>query len=147
MKKVFKLVTYLLVLTITVTNFSFVPSVRASSGIMKKIYVDYGAAQTGDGKIDSPFKTIIEARDYIRTINEDMTGDIIVYLREGTHYMSEPLVLTMRTVQVMDMKLYINPIPEKRHRFQEQKQHLNLPTVTPTEYGKQALKKIYIQYL
>jgi len=35
--------------------------------------------------IDRPFKTINRARDIVRTVNKNMTGDIMVYLRGGVY--------------------------------------------------------------
>jgi len=39
------------------------------------------------------FKTIIKARDVVRTINGSMTGNIIVYLMNGTHTVTATLVV------------------------------------------------------
>ena len=42
---------------------------------------------------DTAFKTIQKARDVVRTINSNMTGDIIVNLRGGTHTLSSTFTL------------------------------------------------------
>lgn len=43
------------------------------------------------GTIDRPFATIERARDAVREINRNMTGDIIVYLRDGTYRLERTL--------------------------------------------------------
>ncbi|MDG6101394.1 RICIN domain-containing protein [Dactylosporangium aurantiacum] len=49
-------------------------------------------APTGDdaaaGTISAPLRTLQRARDVVRTMNANMTGDIIVYLRGGTYPVS-----------------------------------------------------------
>lgn len=40
------------------------------------------------GTITAPFKTLQHARDVVRTVNSDMTGDIDVYLRGGNYPVS-----------------------------------------------------------
>lgn len=39
----------------------------------------------------TPFKTITKAQSVVRTINSNMTGDIIIYLREGTYQVTSTL--------------------------------------------------------
>lgn len=56
----------------------------------------YYAAPTGSGdlcSLESPC-SLITARDQVRLTNEDMAGDIFVYLRGGTYELSEPFGLT-----------------------------------------------------
>lgn len=55
------------------------------------IYVSSDGDDSGDGTINSPFKTIERAKDAVREINENMKGDIIVSLRGGTYYLDETL--------------------------------------------------------
>jgi hypothetical protein len=54
------------------------------------------ASPTGRGggcSYESPC-SLTEARDRVRSINENMRGDIVVYLRGGTYVLSSPLKLT-----------------------------------------------------
>lgn len=44
-----------------------------------------GNDETGNGSLEFPWKSILKARDFIRTINAEMTSDIYVYLRGGTY--------------------------------------------------------------
>ncbi|NDV64039.1 right-handed parallel beta-helix repeat-containing protein [Bacteroides sp. 224] len=55
------------------------------------IYVSPGAAKGGKGTLQSPYASLEEAQKAVRRINKKMTGDITVYLREGTYYMASPL--------------------------------------------------------
>ncbi len=45
------------------------------------------------GSLDRPFKTLTKARDFVRTVNAAMTGNITVFLREGEYPLSASLVL------------------------------------------------------
>ncbi|MBO1329798.1 RICIN domain-containing protein [Streptomyces sp. VRA16 Mangrove soil] len=58
----------------------------------------YYVAPNGDdadaGTITAPFKTLQHARDVVRTINKDMTGDITVYLRGGTYPVTDTIEFT-----------------------------------------------------
>ncbi len=57
-----------------------------------KIYLSPdGSDENGDGSFENPWKTIIKARDYIRTINQGLTQDIFVYLRGGTYAIEDPI--------------------------------------------------------
>jgi hypothetical protein len=56
-------------------------------------YVSPSGSDGREGSITRPFKTIQKARDVIRTVNKNMTGDIIVILKEGTYTLSQPLAL------------------------------------------------------
>ncbi len=55
-------------------------------------YVDPASGSDGnDGSEAKPFQTIQRARDAVREINGDMTGDITVYLRGGLYPLTEPV--------------------------------------------------------
>ncbi|MBQ8587947.1 MAG: hypothetical protein IJ454_00995, partial [Clostridia bacterium] len=59
------------------------------------IYVQNGAVN-GDGTINSPFGTLVEARDYIRSLKNSGAypqNGVVVYLREGMYTITEPFVL------------------------------------------------------
>jgi chitodextrinase len=49
---------------------------------------------TGAGTASHPFKTLEEARDYVRTINRDMQRDIHVELQNGTYTLTDTFKLT-----------------------------------------------------
>jgi hypothetical protein len=57
-------------------------------------YISPSGSDSYDGRLARPFKTIQKARDVIRTVNKNMTGDIVVILKNGTHTLSQPLALS-----------------------------------------------------
>jgi len=63
----------------------------ATSG---NIYVDMNATVNGNGSKKAPFNTIEAARDYIRTISDSMTGDIIVNVKGGRFEVEKTIELS-----------------------------------------------------
>jgi autotransporter-associated beta strand protein len=51
---------------------------------------------TGDGSLANPWRTVQQARDYIRNtgLNLGMTGDIMVYLRGGRYQLDQTITFT-----------------------------------------------------
>src|SRR4051795_11054376 len=54
-------------------------------------YVAPTGNDTNAGTITSPFRTLQHARDVVRTVNANMTGDINVFLRGGTYPVSSTI--------------------------------------------------------
>jgi hypothetical protein len=48
-------------------------------------YVSPSGSDTNPGSLSAPFLTVTKARDVVRTINGNMTADILVYLRGGNY--------------------------------------------------------------
>ena len=67
-----------------------------ASGNEIVFHVSPDGSDSGDGSIDSPFRTITAARDAVRKCNKDMTGDITVYLHGGDYRITEPIVFDTR---------------------------------------------------
>lgn len=57
------------------------------------LYVSPSGSDDAVGSASEPFLTLARARDEVRTLNADMTGDIFVYLRGGDHRITSPLTL------------------------------------------------------
>jgi hypothetical protein len=57
-------------------------------------YVSPTGSDGREGSLSRPFKTIQKARDVIRTVNKNMTGDIVVILKAGTYTLNQPLALS-----------------------------------------------------
>lgn len=57
-------------------------------------YVAPNGSDSNDGTEASPFKTITAAQKAVRAINGTMTGDIVVYLREGTYQLTNTVNFT-----------------------------------------------------
>ncbi len=66
------------------------------SGVTAQFFVSPDGSDSGDGSFESPFKTIGAARDAVRRLNGDMSGDIVVYLRGGDYRITEPVVFDIR---------------------------------------------------
>lgn len=57
-------------------------------------YVAPNGNDSNKGTEDAPFKTITAAQKAVRAVNGTMTGDIVVYLREGTYQLSNTVNFT-----------------------------------------------------
>ena len=72
---------------------SFIPTVMAEKApAAHELYVSVSGSDENEGTISSPFKTIDRAREEVRKLNDDMKGDIDVYIREGIYRQTEALV-------------------------------------------------------
>lgn len=68
-----------------------------SQKIQAEFYVSpEGDDLEGDGCYDTPFASLEAARDAVRKINQDMTGDIIVFIAAGQYYMNKTVVFDER---------------------------------------------------
>ncbi|GAA1636231.1 ricin-type beta-trefoil lectin domain protein [Catellatospora bangladeshensis] len=63
----------------------------ASAAIQATYYVSPDGNDANPGTITSPLRTLQRARDVVRTVNQNMTGDIYVYLRGGTYPVSSTI--------------------------------------------------------
>ena len=59
-----------------------------------ELFVSLSGNDQNIGNIDSPLKTLEEAKSRVREINENMTSDIIIYLREGVYSLDSTFTLT-----------------------------------------------------
>lgn len=79
-------------------SISALPPVYAGAEDTNSAVCIYVSADNGDdandGSFNSPFHTVAKAKEYIRTLNDDMSSDIIVYLREGCYSFDETLSFT-----------------------------------------------------
>ena len=64
------------------------------SGVQANFYVSPNGNDNYPGSLMKPFATIQKAREVVQTINGNMTGDIIVNLREGLYELSAPFILS-----------------------------------------------------
>ncbi|MEV0234595.1 RICIN domain-containing protein [Nonomuraea sp. NPDC050786] len=64
---------------------TFTGNASASAAAQATYYVAPDGNDANPGTITSPFQTLQRARDVVRTVNADMTGDIHVYLRGGNY--------------------------------------------------------------
>ncbi|MBB5803539.1 hypothetical protein F4560_003307 [Saccharothrix ecbatanensis] len=68
----------------------------ASAAAQATYYVSPTGKDDNPGTITSPFRTVQRARDVVRTVNSDMTGDIQVYLRGGNYPVTSTIEFTPR---------------------------------------------------
>jgi parallel beta-helix repeat protein len=59
--------------------------------VQSMFYVSINGNDENAGDRERPFKSLNKARDAVRSVNSNMTGDIIVYIREGKYYMETSL--------------------------------------------------------
>ncbi|MEV0002160.1 RICIN domain-containing protein [Micromonospora sp. NPDC050980] len=57
----------------------------ASAAVQQTYYVAPDGSDANPGTLQSPFRTVQKARDTVRGVNANMTGDINVYLRGGRY--------------------------------------------------------------
>jgi len=67
---------------------------RAVNKVYAAFFVSPDGKDTNPGSEMLPFKTIEGAQNVIRSLSASMTGDIIIYLRGGTHYLCNTIVFT-----------------------------------------------------
>ena len=68
----------------------------AAADAQKTFHVSPAGSDKNQGTEAEPFKTIQRARDEVRKVNQEMTGDIEVILHGGTYQISETLVFDHR---------------------------------------------------
>lgn len=76
---------------------TFVMYVTAALGQQATYYVDpvNGNDVSNNGtSVATPFQSIEKARDVVRTVNASMTGDIYVYLRGGTYWLTSTILFS-----------------------------------------------------
>ncbi|MFB6850241.1 RICIN domain-containing protein [Streptomyces sp. NPDC056373] len=66
----------------------------ASAATQATYYVAPDGSDSNSGTVSAPFKTLQHARDVVRTVNDNMTGDINVYLRGGRYPVSSTIGFT-----------------------------------------------------
>ncbi|MBR5409665.1 MAG: right-handed parallel beta-helix repeat-containing protein [Clostridia bacterium] len=63
---------------------------------MREFYVSPLGSDENDGTKDRPFRTLTRARDAVREVNADMTGDIVVHVGAGRYPLAETLTFDER---------------------------------------------------
>ena len=87
MKNIINLFSVIFILTVIFSAITY-------AGIQNTYYVDaVNGNDNNQGTFSQPFATIHKARDVVRTVNGNMSGDIIIYLRDGVYYAASPFTL------------------------------------------------------
>lgn len=73
---------------------------KTMAGKISNVQAAYYVATDGDdknsGMESEPFKTVEKARDVVRNINKNMTGDILVFLRGGVYPVEQTIAFDAR---------------------------------------------------
>ena len=88
-----RVITLLLVIVFSIL---LIPEVFAfaEDNVAYTVYVDANAKEDGaDGTQSHPFKTISQAKDYVRTLDKS-SGDIKVEIKDGIYYIDETIVFS-----------------------------------------------------
>jgi archaellum component FlaG (FlaF/FlaG flagellin family) len=95
-----------------VSVLSFLFSIMAATkGVF---YVSPEGNDSNTGNQNAPFRTITAARDAVREINSSMSGDIIVYLREGTYQLTAPVTFKPQDGGKNGYRVYYKAFPGER---------------------------------
>jgi|GEM_PF-3108713 len=89
-----KMLQLFLVFVLSISSFCGVVnnvSANASGNIYKEFFVSTTGSDDNDGTYEHPFLTIAKAQQAVRQINQDMTGDIYVFVAPGNYYIHDPL--------------------------------------------------------
>ena len=69
-----------------------IPTLKvAQREVQQELFVSPEGSDSNAGTINSPFLTVARAQEEVRKHNQNMSGDILVYLREGTYEITEPM--------------------------------------------------------
>ncbi|MBN1600416.1 MAG: hypothetical protein JW915_02350 [Chitinispirillaceae bacterium] len=97
-------------ISVVVSSFLF-SIMAATQGIF---YVSPDGNDSNTGNQNAPFKTITAARDAVREINSGMSGDIVVYLREGTYELTAPVTFNPQDGGKNGYRVYYKAFPGER---------------------------------
>ncbi len=84
-KRCFVVTLSFIIMMCSIVTFNAFPVEVSAATTQAAYYVAPSGSDSNPGTIDAPFQTITKARDVVRTINKNMTGDIYVYLRGGDY--------------------------------------------------------------
>ena len=77
----------LIVSVLSVYDVGYAKEESLNDPVMAEIYVSPSGSAQGSGERDDPLGSMDQAREKIRLMNQDMTGDILVYFDEGDYFM------------------------------------------------------------
>ncbi len=69
-------------------------AVHVYAGVQATYYVSPSGRDADPGSLSQPFATITKARDIVRAINGNMTGDIVINLMDGTYELASTFTLS-----------------------------------------------------
>ncbi len=78
------------------------------------LYVSPAGNDANPGTLFRPIKTLQHARDLVRQMNQNMSGDITIYLTGGTYRLSQPLTLTPQDSGTNGHNIIYTALPGQR---------------------------------
>ncbi|HBF38195.1 MAG TPA: carbohydrate-binding protein [Firmicutes bacterium] len=110
-KQIIWLTTLLFMVSVFVTHLLLTTTVMAAT--QASYYVSPTGSDNNPGTISAPFQTITKARDVVRTINSNMTGDIYVYLRGGTYNITSTITFGLQDSGTNGYRIYYQAYPSE----------------------------------
>ncbi|MEA1952737.1 MAG: right-handed parallel beta-helix repeat-containing protein [Planctomycetota bacterium] len=105
----FRALTASLIITICLSSTG-----TAEAGVQKTLHVSPSGSDKNPGTEAKPFQTIQRARDEVRKVNRNMSGDIEVMLRGGTYQLGKKLVFDSRDGGTDEYKVTYRAFPEEK---------------------------------
>ena len=94
MKKI--IATLVALIMTSMGNIDFAGIIFKPENIMAEYYVSLSGNDNNDGSMESPFLTIKRAQEEVRKNTQNMTGNIIVNIAEGTYVLDDTLAFDER---------------------------------------------------
>ncbi len=92
-----KIITAMIVFIMSVMGtVDFAGVINKEGPVMTEYYVSMTGDDSNDGSKDAPFATIERARDEVRKLTADMTGNIIVHISDGEYVLENTLTFDER---------------------------------------------------
>ena len=66
---------------------------QTENPVWKKLYVSTKGKDTNDGSKSAPFATLKAANEAVKTLRNQMQGDIVIYVDSGIYFIDKPLVI------------------------------------------------------
>ncbi len=66
-------------------------NIKQNNPVMKEFYVSISGNDSGDGSKNAPFATIEKAKQAVRTVNKNMTGDIVINILPGDYFVEKTI--------------------------------------------------------
>jgi hypothetical protein len=79
-----------------------------------RFFVSPDGSDSNDGTEKAPFQTVARARDEVRTVKKEMTGDIYIYLRGGDYRVAETILFDTRDSGTNDHRIFYENYPDER---------------------------------
>ncbi|MEP0174872.1 MAG: CBM35 domain-containing protein [Paraglaciecola sp.] len=88
-------------------------SISTYADTQQVFYVATNGDDDNTGTLAAPFKTLEKARDSVREINSNMSGDIFVYIRGGNYPITDTIELTSADSGTNDYRIYYQAYNEE----------------------------------